>query len=409
MHACIFKDCQVKYASRSFRLSVVLMKKQIKYPYKYDPKRRKLAKIYTRGRMWAYLINGIIIPIAFLYIFLSTGSAAVMRDALFGYDWAQVPAYAFMLLWFLTIVTFPLRFYFSYVREHTYKLSNYTLGGWFRDFLKVLILTFIVSLTLITGLYYLLQFGFWWVYASMAFIVLSVVFTYIVPVIILPFFYKLKPYNDVAHKKRLLEIVRKAGVENVKHVLVADESSKSKKANAMFSGFGRTKRIVLFDTLINNFTKDEVETVIGHEAGHYVNKDEMRGLILKSVLIFPVLFIIDIILQSNIGSFGIASIADIAGLPLIMLSFSIIELILMPLENAYSRKMEAEADLFALNACRKPDAQISTEKRLTDMALHNDKDHALIEFLLHSHPSTVERIKMCEEWKRRNIPSRNQW
>ena len=380
------------------------MKKQskIKYPYEFDSKKRKLAQHYTRGRLLNFAFNGVVIPIGFLFIFLSTGASALLSGVLSGYGFLQVPVYAFLLLWFMTAVEFPLRFYFSYVREHNYGLSNYTLGGWFKDFLKGVVLNFVTAVPIAVGLFYLLQFDLWWIYAGIALTLLRILFTYIIPVVVLPFFYRMEPYKDEEHRKKILEIVRNAGLNDIKNVYVANESAKSTKANALFSGFGGTKRIVLFDTLTEKFTKDEIETVIGHELGHYIHKDEFRDIVLQTILAFPMLFVIDIILRAYVGTSGISSLADVAILPLILLSYYVLGLIAMPVENAYSRKMEREADLFALDSIRKPDAQISTEKRLADMALSEIKSHPVIEFVLRSHPDTLNRIKSCEEWKRRN-------
>ncbi len=376
--------------------------KKIRYPYEFDSRKRKLAQHYTRGRLLNFVFNGIVIPIGFLFIFLSTGSSALLSSALSGYGFLQVPAYAFLLLWFLTAVEFPLRFYFSYIREHSYGLSNYTLGGWFKDFLKGVVLNFVTAIPIVAGLFYLLQFDLWWIYAGIALTLLRILFTYIIPVVVLPFFYKMEPYKDEEHRKKILEIARNAGLNNIENVYVANESAKSTKANALFSGFGSTKRIVLFDTLTGAFTKDEIETVIGHELGHYTHRDEFRDVVLQTILVFPMLFVIDIVLRTYIGTFGISSPADVAILPLILLSYSVLGLIAMPIENTYSRKMEREADLFALDSIRKPDAQISTEKRFADMALSEIKSHPITGFALRSHPDTVDRIKSCEDWKRRN-------
>jgi len=375
-------------------------KKKIKYPYEYDPKTRRLAKIYTKKKIIAGLVNGIAIPVIFLAFLLYSGGAKYIELAsqgLIGNYYANVVLYGFMLISLMTLIQLPLRFYSGYIYDHKYRISNYNLGGWFRDFFKGLLIGYIIFMPLILALYYFISTQtLWWVYTGIFYAILFAFMSYISPVIIMPFFYKVEPYRDKRQIKRLLEMARKAGVGNIKNVFLAKESEKSKRANAVFMGFGKTKRIVLFDNLTDNFTDDEVETVVAHELGHYVGRDSLKFLLLETVKIFPVFFVIDIILRSYLGVFGIDNIARVAGLPLFLLSLFAIDFLLMPLENAYSRSVETRADLFALKMSKKPRAQISAEKRLSDMDLIDESAHPLIEFILFSHPSTKKRIELVE-------------
>lgn len=375
---------------------------KIKYPYEYDPKKRRLAKIYSKGKLLNGIINGIFVPILFFAALYYSNISLWLKEIALQAGPLLVAAYAFLFISLLAVVQFPLRFYSSYIYEHKYGLSRHGLPGWFRDYFKSLFLSYLFSVPVIYGLYLLLPLQHWWVYAGIAYFFLSVFLHTIIPVFILPLFYKLKPYRDRAHIRKLLQMIRVAGVTDVEGIYVANESRRSVKANALFSGLGRTKRIVLFDTLLKNFTKDEVETVIAHEAGHYVNRDVWHGIILDTIIIFPMLFVIDAVLR-NYSS----GITDVANLPLIFLAFSLLELLLMPLTNAYSRHREAQADLFALDATRKPAAQASTEKRLVDIALGNHDPHPLIEFIFHTHHSAEKRVKMCRAWKRRHKRNTN--
>ncbi|MBI2232918.1 MAG: M48 family metallopeptidase [Candidatus Aenigmarchaeota archaeon] len=368
---------------------------KIKYPYEYDPKKRKLAKIYSKGRLMSGIINGIIIPIIFFAFFYFSGLSASLRDIAMPTGSPAIVFYTFVFLTLIAIIQFPLRFYSSYTYEHKYGLSRYKLSGWFKDYSKSLMLFYLFTIPIIYGLFLLLPLQNWWIYAGVAYFFLSVFLSTILPVFILPLFYKLEPYRNKTHLKRLLSVIKSAGVTNVKGIYVANESAKSVKANALFSGLGKTKRIVLFDTLVNNFTPDEVETVIGHEAGHYIQKDIWRGIMIDTILIFPVLYIVSAILANYTSS-----VADIANIPLIFLAFRALDVILMPLTNAYSRHREAQADLFALETCRKPVAQASAEKRLVDTALGDHKPHPFVVFMLHTHPPAEKRVQMCIDWKR---------
>lgn len=182
------------------------------------------------------------------------------------------------------------------------------------------------------------------------------------------------------------------GVGGIEGVYIADESRKSKKPNAMFSGFGHTKRIILFDTLTKAFTKDEIETVIAHEVAHYVNKDIPRFILLETAKALVILFLID-----RIASFYSISL-DITSLSFVLVAYTTMDFISLPFINSYSRHREYYADLFALKTARKKKAQISTEKRLADMALSH-VPHPLIEMWFYSHPNFQKRIEMCEKHK----------
>lgn len=372
-------------------------KKKIVFPYEYDPRLRKKAKVYFRIKIMAGVVNGMIIPILFLLAFYLLGFSFQLKS-LVGETAFIVPLFIFGVLVILDFIALPLRFYFGYVYEHKYKLSRHTKKSWFKDYLKGLGIGYVFSVPILSFVYFLMGFSYWWVYAALVYFFLDVFLDTIWPVLILPLFYKLKPFENQRLRKKLLEMVKQAGSKNIKEVLVAKESDKSVKANAMFGGLGKTKKIILFDTLLDNFTEDEIETVIGHELGHYVNKDIPKGIILSTVLLFPLLFIIHLILSSAPGLDGIN---DIAGFPLFLASFDLLGLLFMPLENWYTRRRETAADWFGLEHSRKPEAQISIEKRLADQALSDVNPHPLVEFILFSHPNANKRIAMVEEWKKR--------
>ncbi len=354
----------------------------VKYPYKLDPKKRPVARRYSRARIAGYLLNNIGVTLVFLYILL--------QAPLIGFT--GIVEYAFIFLTLLFAAQLPLKFYFGYVYEHKYGLSNYRLKGWAVDYAKGMILAYVFTVPVITAFYLLTPLDKWWIYAGIGYFFANAFSNLIYPEVVTPFFYKLKPYRDRAHAKKILGMLRKAGVGGIKGIFVADESSKSKKPNAMFAGFGGTKRIVLFDTLLKAFTKDEVETVIAHEVGHYVNGDIHRFIILDTVKMFIMLLVID----------RLAALYNIAltieSLPFVMIAYVAMDFISMPFINSYSRHREHQADLFALNSAKKRKAQISTEKRLADMALGH-VPHPLIEMWFYSHPNFAKRIKMCEEWR----------
>jgi STE24 endopeptidase len=380
-------------------------KARIKFPYEFDPKKRKLAKIYERKKLISSVVNGIIIQLAFLAAFLLAGYNAVLRDALAPYELLSLPLYILIFISLTVIVGFPISFWSSYVYDKKQGLVVQKLAGWFKDFFKSLALGYVVTVPIFTGLYLILPLAGWWLYAGAAYFVLILFFNYIVPIVVFPWFYKTKPYADRAQIVKLKALCSRAGV-SISKILVAKESERSVRANAMFMGFGRTKRIVLFDTLTGKFAPPEIETVVAHELGHYVNRDIWRGIAADALKVFPVLFVVDYILRASVGSLGLSSIADIASFPLFLLAYSVLELIVMPLANTYWRHREAQADYFAISSTRKPDANASADRRLADIALSNDDPHPVIEFIFDNHPSIKKRVAMAEEWKRKNASKR---
>ncbi|MFH1126698.1 MAG: M48 family metallopeptidase [archaeon] len=375
----------------------------IKYPYEYDKEKRKRAKIYTRTKIINGIVNSIFISMIFLVFLLYSGyTQTILEYAIQIAGSYYVPAYIIVLMTLLTIVEFPLSFYSGFIYEHKYKLSNQCLYAWLVDFFKEIALMYAIAVPLLWGLYVLMGWTpIWYVYAAILYIGFTAFLDYIYPIVIFPIFYKTRPYADEEMKRKLLLMAEKAGIKNFRSVEVACESEKSNKANAMFTGIGGSKRIVLFDTLLDNFTADEIETVVAHELGHYVNKDILRLTVIDSLKIIPVFLIIIAVFENYAIDFGISGIGDISGLPLFLLVNSVIELILMGPMMAYSRKREKAADLFALEFTGKAEAQISTEKRLADMNLADESPHALVEFLLYSHPAVSKRIEYAREWEKK--------
>ena len=381
-----------------------MARKKITYPYEFNKKIRAKAKRYSQGRLFSRIAVGMILPVVALFAVLYFGLHLEIEQFANSISPAfsvQVFIIAFMTV--VALVELLPSFYFSYLREHKYNLSNYSLWGWAKDYLKGLMIEYIIAVISISAVYYFLaNYAMWWIYAALFYAAFTFFFHYIFPVVVFPFFYKVKPYTDKQQRKRLLEMVHAAGAKEINNVAVALESEKSKKANAMFAGFGNTKQIVLFDTLLNSFTPAEIETVVAHELGHYVNKDMLRGTLLSVFLAFPAFYIVDWGLRTYSSSFGVTNIANIAGLPLFIVIYTLAGFAFTPLEHWYSRKIEAEADYFGLEIARKPDAQISTDKRLADQNLSETDPHPLVEWYFYDHPAIMKRVAMSENWKKQN-------
>jgi STE24 endopeptidase len=193
---------------------------------------------------------------------------------------------------------------------------------------------------------------------------------------------------------------KKFGAHNVDRVLVADESRRSIRANAFFSGVGKSRSIVLFDTLLNNFTHREITTVVAHELGHYVNKDIWKEALISGIAIIPPFYVADYLLRSAVAAISLPSITDPAGIPLVFVALIGVSFIVQPVTNGLSRIVERKADEFALKAADDSEAQASSERRLADLSLSVDSPSRLVELLFYTHPPSSKRVRLAEEWKK---------
>src|SRR5881296_28784 len=221
--------------------------------------------------------------------------------------------------------------------------------------------------------------------AALAF-AFAIALTAVLPIWILPMFFRLTPLADTTLRTRLLALAERAGVSAV-GVWIADQSRKSRTANAAVIGLGRTRRILLYDTLAAGFRPEEIEAVLAHELGHHAHGDLRRGLLVQGALSVVTFWVASHALSAGVGRFGYAGVADPAGLPWLALVLAALGLLLTPLVNAFSRYVERQADDFALALTRDPDGFIGAMERLAALNLAERRPHPLKEALLFSHPA----------------------
>lgn len=298
-----------------------------------------------------------------------------------------------------SIIFFPLNFYSGYILEHKYKLSNQNLYKYFFEKAKALLVSTLIGIPILILFFWVLrEYGtFWWLPFAIFMFFISVVFSQIFPVFILPIFYKIKPIENESLKSRIRNLAVDAGLK-VENVYSFDMSKNTKKANAAFTGLGKTKRIILGDTLLNNYTENEIETVIAHEIGHYKHKHITKNIIIGTLSSFLTLFIIAKLYEISTGWFNIDSVTQIAALPLLTLWSVIIGLITTPLGNILSRKFEYEADRYAVTATCKPLSFINTLEKLTEQNLGDKEPHPFVEWFFYSHPSIKNRINTIKQF-----------
>ncbi len=306
------------------------------------------------------------------------------------------------------IIFFPVNYYTEFHLEHKYNLSNQTFWKWIWEDLKSLFVSLVIGIPILLLFFYSLNkfLSLWWLPFAIILFVISVILARIVPIFILPLFYKITPLENEELKNRIQKLASDAGIK-VENVFKFNMSKNTKKANAAFTGIGKSKRILLGDTLLDNYTEDEIETVIAHELGHYKRKHIIKNIFIGTASSFLMLFLIAYFYGISISWFGFSSIIQIAALPLLSLWAMIIGLVLTPLTNILSRKFEYEADEYAIASTKKKDAFITTLEKLTDQNLGDKEPHPFVEWFFYSHPSIKNRVAAINNFASKNDGSQS--
>ncbi len=344
--------------------------------------------------------------ILFLVLFLFLGISAFLRrqiEKITRKRFWVVALYTLLFLIIAFIVGLPTSYY-GFSLEHKFELSNQTFLQWFGEELLGLLVIGIIALIAVEGIYLALKKAprTWWIYVSVVFIGFTIVLVNLAPVLILPLFNVYTPLPEGELRERLVSLSHRANVQ-VEDIFTMDMSKQTKKANAMFTGLGNTKRIVLGDNLVDEFTTDEVEVVIAHEMGHSLMHHIWLGIFFSAIMAAIGFLIIHLsgpkIISRWSNRLKIDSMADVASLPLILLIFSLYGLVTMPIFPAVSRQMERQADKFALDMTQNKEAFISAMDELAYMNLSDPNPSPIIEFLLYDHPPISKRIKFAQEYE----------
>jgi STE24 endopeptidase len=273
------------------------------------------------------------------------------------------------------------------------------LFKYFLENFKSTLVSGVIGIPVMLLFYFILkEFGDnWWLVFAVSMFFISVVLSQIFPVIIFPLFYKVKPVDDEELKSRIKKLAADAELK-VQNVYSFNMSKNTKKANAAFTGLGKTKRIILGDTLLESYSKDEIETVIAHELGHYKKKHILKNILFGTLNSFVMFFVISVLYKISLSWFEFENITDIAALPLLALWAMLLGFIQTPLGNMLSRKFEYEADQYAVESTNKPLSFINTLNKLTEQNLGDKEPHPFVEWFFYSHPSIKKRIAAIEKF-----------
>jgi len=294
------------------------------------------------------------------------------------------------------LLNLPLIFYHSYTLEHRFCLSNQTIKDWVSDQIKAGIISYVIAVFLVEAFYYILKHYIhtWWLFISLFWIFFSLIFARLIPVIIIPLFFKYKKLSDGVLRKLIMKLADKMKVK-ILDCFEIDFSKKTLKANAAFVGWGATRRVILADTLKDKYSYDEIEVILAHEFAHYKLRHLLKLVLVNSSTIVLVFYIIFITSDKFLNLFGFSSLWDIAALPVILIYFVIFGIIMQPAEFYISRRLEKNADILALKITGLKDAFISMMEKLSFQNLADRKPKTLIKFFFFDHPPIDERITMA--------------
>ena len=359
---------------------------------------------YNRIRRWLG-IGEFVLAMAFLLVLLVTGWTGWLRDVAYTFNnyVLAVFLYTLMLMFISKILTLGMDYY-SFRLEHRYQLSNQNLRAWIWDEVKGFLVSTVLIAMLVELLYFVIrQFPeHWWVLAWICFLGVFVLLAQLAPVILFPIFYKFEPLQDEELKARLVRLGERAGTR-VRGVYKWHLSEKSKKANAALTGLGNTRRIILADTLLENYSPDEIEAVLAHELGHHVHKHILKGIGMQAAVTFVGFWAANWTLHAALDRWHIfETLFDFANLPLLALVFAVLSFLLMPALNAFSRLNERQADRYAFENIASVGPFISSMNKLAEQNLAERTPAPWVEWWFHSHPAITRRVAAAEAWARVN-------
>jgi len=322
---------------------------------------------------------------------------AQWTEALTPYEPGRLLAYVAVFSVCYYVVFFPLHLYADLFLERRFGLSKLRLGGWAVREAKRVVLSAGFGLLLIEGLYAVLRSmpAVWPLVATAGWVIVSIVLVRIFPTVLLPLFYKTIPLQDDELVQRLTDLCRCVGL-SVVGVFRVNLGVETRKANAALAGLGRTRRVLLSDTLLEHFAPEEIETVLAHELGHQRYRHITQMLVISAIGTWLAFSVVALTSAWWVQRWGLRGLDDLAGFPMLMLSLSVIGLVGLPLQNALSRHFEWQADRFAVSTTTRAQAFASALKKLGQLNLADPNPPRWIAWLFYDHPPITQRIHAAE-------------
>lgn len=353
------------------------------------------SKQYNRIKITLQIVN-IVLNFLILLILAFSPLAQYIEQKIYSFTSSDYLAFLIFLIIigiFGSIFTMPLDFYSSFIIEHRFKLSNQKFSDWIVEKIKSSFVSALILFPIAIIFYYLIKnYQLWWLILAIIVFIFSILLARIAPTFIFPIFYKFIPLENETLKNKLTNLCDKFGIR-FEGIYTFNMSKTTKKANAGFTGIFKSKRIILSDTLIENFTDDEILTVFAHELGHYKKKHIVKNIIIGLITTFVTFYFANYLYQILLIKMNFISPHQISALPLLFFILSVFSILWMPITNFISRKFEYEADEFAVKSTEDKNSFISSLQKLSKINLADESPNPIIEFLFHSHPSIRKRIE----------------
>lgn len=361
------------------------------------------ARRYNRIHRWLGFAE-FVVGAAFLILLVVTGWTAWLRDLALRRGFQNYTLAVFLYLFFLLLISKALSFgfdYYSFRLEQRFQLSSQPFRSWLWDEAKAFLVGLVLAGVVVELLYFTVRQSpqHWWIITWAFFMGLFIVMAQLAPVALFPIFYKFEPLDDEDLRRRLVMLSEHAGTR-VRGVYRWKLSEKSKKANAALTGLGNTRRIILADTLLDNYAPEEIEAVLAHELGHHVHRHILKSIAVQAGTTLLGFWVANWVLHYAVDHHMFEELSDFANLPLLAITATLLSLLLMPALNAYSRYNERQADRYAFESIASVEPFISSMNKLAQQNLAERVPSKWIEVLFHSHPAISKRVAAAEAWGR---------
>ena len=365
------------------------------------------ARRYNRIRRWLGIAD-FVLGFVFLIVLLLTGWSGWLRDLAYRLGFQNYPVSLFIYLLLLMVIAKALGTgldYYGFLLERRFKLSTQRFSSWAWDEVKGFLVGLVLGSVVVEVLYLTIRQWpqHWWMLAWALFMGLFIVLAQLAPVVLFPIFYKFEPLTDEDLRRRLVVLSERAGTR-VRGVYRWKLSEKSKKANAALTGLGATRRIILADTLLDNYTPDEIEAVLAHELGHHVHRHILKSIFVQAAITLFGFWAANWVLHYAVDQHMFEELSDFANLPLLALVSVVLSFLLMPALNAYSRFNERQADRYAFESISSVEPFITSMNKLAEQNLAERTPSKAVEWFFHSHPAISRRLAAAKDWgKKHNL------
>ena len=347
---------------------------------------------------------GLFLSFTIYFVLFFGGHSAKLRDfgqETFSRPFLQKWAYLAIFSFLHTVIMLPWSYLSGFFRPHLFRLSTQTHGLWISDTIKGFILSLLIFVPIVWLLFLIIRKSprFWWGWFTIASVPIILFLIYIGPKVIAPLFNTFEPIEDPLIKEKVLSLAEKADIP-VKAIYSTDMSLRTVEGNAYMTGIGGSKEIVLGDTMLAHYTPGEIGFVLGHEMGHYRLWHLWFLIVMILVFILASLLLIFLLGPKILSPFapqtGVRELQDIATYPLLALLFLVFGFFFDPMSNTYSRYLERQADVYALEITEDPVSGIGTFKKLAYQNLSIPNPSPFVEFWFYNHPSIEHRVQFLE-------------